>query len=189
MRDARTLEPDAWARIVEIYGPVLYSRIRNKGLPEEDAADVVQETFLSAAKKLPELSKSRSHSFRGWIWVIARNKMLDHIKRQRAKCSASGGTDAQIQMLQVADTLEQEDPPSDELSGDVKLAHRITEFIQDEFTWKTYQAFHQIVVDGKSGAEVAESLGMTVGAVYKAKSRVLARVRQLLDDPFGVDQE
>ena len=65
-----------------------------------------------------------------------------------------------------------------------QLVHRIKELLKTEFEPKTYQAFLMTAVDGKSGDEVAQTLGMSVGAVYKAKSRVLTRLRRLLDDPF-----
>ncbi|MEM9645039.1 MAG: sigma-70 family RNA polymerase sigma factor [Planctomycetota bacterium] len=186
MRRARSSAPEAWAKIVAIYGPALYSRIRRKGVPEEDAADIVQETFLAASKSLCKLDTDRSHSFRGWIWVIARNKMMDHFKRRCHGVQGAGGTDAQLQMLQLVDDLQQRgsDEDRDEASSDATLAHRITELVRDEFTPKTYQAFLLTTVEGRSGMETAEELGMTIGAVYKAKSRVIARVRQLWDDPF-----
>ena len=60
------------------------------------------------------------------------------------------------------------------------------EQVRPSFEETTWQAFWQTAVLGKPGKEVAARLGMTVGAVYIAKSRVLsrikARVHQLLDE-------
>jgi RNA polymerase sigma-70 factor (ECF subfamily) len=47
--------------------------------------------------------------------------------------------------------------------------------VVEESTW---QAFWQTAVDGQPAREVAEALGMSVGAVYVAKSRVVARIKQ-----------
>src|SRR5262249_14489708 len=44
----------------------------------------------------------------------------------------------------------------------------------------TWQAFWQTAVEGKSGKEVADCLGLTAAAVYLAKSRVMARLRALV---------
>jgi RNA polymerase sigma-70 factor (ECF subfamily) len=52
---------------------------------------------------------------------------------------------------------------------------------EGEFQPATWQAFWGLTVEGKSGAEVAAELGLSVDAVYAAKSRVLRRLRQELD--------
>jgi RNA polymerase sigma-70 factor (ECF subfamily) len=58
--------------------------------------------------------------------------------------------------------------------------------VQGRFTPSTWQAFWRTAVDGRPVAEVAAELGLSAGAVYVARSRVLARlaeqVRQLPDD-------
>jgi RNA polymerase sigma-70 factor (ECF subfamily) len=60
------------------------------------------------------------------------------------------------------------------------------ELVKDEFQPATWQAFWQTAVDGKPAAEVGAGLKMTPGAVYVAKSRVLARlrdeVRRMMDE-------
>ena len=52
--------------------------------------------------------------------------------------------------------------------------------VQGDFEPRTWQAFWRTAVDNLPAREVAGELGMTVGAVYMAKSRVLARIRQEL---------
>jgi RNA polymerase sigma-70 factor (ECF subfamily) len=53
--------------------------------------------------------------------------------------------------------------------------------MQTEFEETTWRAFWQTAVEGRSGADVAENLGLTIGAVYKSKSRVLRKLRDELD--------
>jgi RNA polymerase sigma-70 factor (ECF subfamily) len=50
--------------------------------------------------------------------------------------------------------------------------------VRGEFTDSSWQAFWQTAVEGKGPRETARALGMTVGAVYTAKSRVLDRLRK-----------
>ena len=52
------------------------------------------------------------------------------------------------------------------------------ELLQAEFEPRTWQAFWKIVVEEKAPADVAAELGMSKGAVYVAKSRVLKRLRE-----------
>ncbi|HKI18288.1 MAG TPA: sigma factor-like helix-turn-helix DNA-binding protein, partial [Isosphaeraceae bacterium] len=49
----------------------------------------------------------------------------------------------------------------------------------------TWQAFWQTAVEGRSGQEIAESLGMSVGAVYTSKSRILDRIRKEIEQAQG----
>ena len=50
--------------------------------------------------------------------------------------------------------------------------------VEAEFEPATLRAFRRLALDGAPGAEVAEELGMSMAAVYRAKSRVLQRIRR-----------
>ncbi len=52
------------------------------------------------------------------------------------------------------------------------------ELVKDEFQPNTWQAFWRTAVEGRPAQEVGGELKMTPGAVYVAKSRVLARHRE-----------
>ena len=56
--------------------------------------------------------------------------------------------------------------------------HRLLEMLKGDFEPKTWQAFTRMALDGLPAAEVAQELGLTTNAVFIAKSRVLARLRQ-----------
>jgi len=60
------------------------------------------------------------------------------------------------------------------------LLSNALELMRSEFPVKTWKACWEHVVMGRPAAEVAAELGIVSGAVYVAKSRVLARVRQEL---------
>ena len=53
--------------------------------------------------------------------------------------------------------------------------------VEEEFEPNTLKAFRRLTLEGASGAEAAEELGMSVAAVYVAKSRVLQRLRQVAE--------
>jgi DNA-directed RNA polymerase specialized sigma24 family protein len=50
--------------------------------------------------------------------------------------------------------------------------------VKGSFTDTTWQAFWQVSVEGKNARDVAKNVGISVGAVYIAKSRVLARLKE-----------
>ena len=60
------------------------------------------------------------------------------------------------------------------------LVNRALKLMQAEFEDSTWKACWECVVAGKPAAEVADELGLTVPAVYAAKSRVLRRLREQL---------
>jgi RNA polymerase sigma-70 factor (ECF subfamily) len=60
------------------------------------------------------------------------------------------------------------------------LSRRVLELTQVEFERRTWDAFVQTTLDQRRAADVAADLGMSVGAVYMAKSRVLRRLRDVL---------
>jgi RNA polymerase sigma-70 factor (ECF subfamily) len=53
--------------------------------------------------------------------------------------------------------------------------------VKDEFQASTWEAFRLTAVEGLPPAKVAGRVGLSVGAVYVAKSRVIARLRQEIE--------
>jgi RNA polymerase sigma-70 factor (ECF subfamily) len=173
-------QSDAWQRLAEIYGPLIYRWSRKAGLASEDAADVVQEVLHTVSLRLAEFQHTGAGAFRAWLWSITRHKIGDCLRRLRDQPQAQGGTQAQEAIRQVADP-EAGSTTDGSAAENLGVVHRTAELVRAEFEDRTWQAFWRIVIDGHSPAHVAEDLGMTLHAVYKAKSRVLSRLRQELD--------
>src|SRR5258708_5412947 len=75
----RACDPQAWERLVATYGPLVYRWCRQAGLQEEDAADVLQETFRSALVGIDGFHKIRpTDSFRAWLRAVTRTRVADH---------------------------------------------------------------------------------------------------------------
>jgi RNA polymerase sigma-70 factor (ECF subfamily) len=175
---AQANQAGAWERLVELYAPLVYHWCRRAGLEAEDTADVFQEVFRAVAGHLAEFHRDRpGDSFRGWLRVIARNKIRDHFRQTRDEPLATGGTDAQQRLQAVAEPELWEDDPS-EVDVVRRQMHRALELIKDEFEERTWQAFWKVQMEDRSTDEVGMELGMTPAAVRKAKFRVLRRLRQ-----------
>jgi RNA polymerase sigma-70 factor, ECF subfamily len=122
-------------------------------------------------------------SFRGWLWVITKNKIRDHFRRLQTQPQGQGGTDA----LQRLAQLPHQPPESSDTLGlendQSGLEHRALRLaIRAEFEDQTWEAFRKTTIEGRRAAEVAHELGMSAAAVYKAKSRVMRRIRQSIGD-------
>ena len=174
------MQPDAWARLVTVFTPVVYRWCRQAGLEAHDAADVVQDVFSSVARGIERFERAKGEgSFRSWLATITRNRICDHHRRRVKQPAAQGGTAAQLAMHEWEDSL---DRSVSESNLTETLPRRVLDLVESEFTPQTWQAFWRTTVDGLSAADVAGQLGMNVAAVYQAKSRVLRRFRQRMSE-------
>ncbi len=174
-------EGPAWRRLAALYTPLVYSWARHAGLQAEDASDVVQEVFRAVLTHIADYEAGPGPgSFRAWLWTITRNKLNDHWRRQRRQPVAVGGSDAQERLLESpAPECPQDEEPAGAGGG---VLQRALERIRPRFEERTWQAFYRVTAEGQGPAEVAAALGMSVNAVYVARSRVLARLRQELGE-------
>ena len=185
LQRVKAQDAEAWQRLVDLYGPLVYRWCRQAGLQAEDASDMVQEVFSTVVVRVGEFRRSQGNgSFRGWLRVIARHKVGDHFVRLKNRALAEGGTTAQERLRQIV--APSAPPSTTDQSGETGLlSQRALELVRAEFEPHTWQAFLRVTAGGRSPAQVAEELGMTPQAVYTAKCRVLCRLRQQLDDPPG----
>jgi RNA polymerase sigma-70 factor (ECF subfamily) len=180
LRRAQSRDPEAWRRLVKVYGPIVFLWGRQVGLSGHDSADIVQETFVAVAGHIASFRRERpGDSFRGWLWTITRNKIRDHFRRRHDPARPQGGTTAQRMLAQIADDISEVDAIGDSLLGVAE--RRAIELIRVEFEERTWRAFWLTAVEGRTAAEVGVELGMAKGAVRQAKYRVLRRLREELE--------
>jgi RNA polymerase sigma-70 factor (ECF subfamily) len=174
---ARFRDPAAWHRLVQLYAPLIHRWCCRAHLQEADAADIRQDVFLAVSRCLNEFQRSTRGSFRGWLRTITRNKIRDLWRRKGYALPAVGGgdTDRYLDELPTADEGDSEGP---EVAEERSVVYwRALELIEREFEERSWRAFWRVVIEEGRPADVASELGMTVNAVYLAKSRVLARLR------------
>jgi RNA polymerase sigma-70 factor (ECF subfamily) len=170
-------DADAWRRFVHLYGPTIFQWARRASLQPCDAADVTQDVFQAVWRNIGRFQRSRpGDTLSGWLRTVTVNKVRDFYRR-RPECIV--GT---IEVEELLNRLPADDDTADRPGrATIELAHRALELIQAEFEPSTWQAFLRTAVDGRPVAETADELGLTVAAVYKAKSRVVIRLRRELD--------
>jgi RNA polymerase sigma-70 factor (ECF subfamily) len=174
----RDKNPEAWDRLVRLYGPVVYGWSRRSGVGEEDSSDVVQEVFRAVFRAIGDFRRDREgDSFRKWLVAITRNKINDHFRRQQLQPIAKGGTAARRQLEDVAEAVSADGSLEGQTSD---LARRALALLETDFQPNTWQAFWKTAVEKRPAADVAEELQMSVPAVWKAKSRVMLRLREEL---------
>jgi RNA polymerase sigma-70 factor (ECF subfamily) len=178
----RTQDPEAWRRLVTLYGPLVVAWCRQHGLQAADVEDVVQEVFQVVLRRVGDFRKERAaDTFRGWLWTITRHKLGDHWRRKAAHPQAAGGSEVRQQLEQIPET---ESPASCEASSELTagLYQRALDMVRSQFEETTWRAFLMVVCDNRRPADVAEDLRLSLNAVYLAKSRVLCALRETLGD-------
>ena len=179
---AQQQDPAAWERLSALYVPIVYGWARQAGLQANDAADVGQEVFRTVARRIGDYRRDGGSGFRGWLWGIARNKLREFERRDRANANVVGGSVGQAQMANLAELPEDESADFQQTETQSRLLHRALEVIHAEFEEQTWRAFWRATVDQQRAVDIAVEMKMTSKAVRQAKYRVLRRLRQELHD-------
>lgn len=171
-------DADAWREFVHLYGPVVYSFARRRGLQDADAADLMQEVLRSVARNAGKMEYDpKRGTFRGWLYTVTRNKIYNFLSGQKNRPRGSGDVGSQERLDAIPD--KGPDPDADwELEYQRRLSAQAMDRVRNEFQPNTWKAFWGTAVEGRAAQEVGGELAMTPGAVYVAKSRVLARLRE-----------
>jgi RNA polymerase sigma-70 factor (ECF subfamily) len=174
-------DTDAWRQFVALYAPLVHGLSRRRGLQDADAADLTQDVLRSVLAAAPRLDYDPARgSFRGWLYTVTCNKVHDfqNSRQQRERGSGDSATQRFLAEVPAGDDEAQRW----EREYQRHLFTLAADAVRDSFAPVTWQAFWLVAVEGRSGEEAARALGLSVGAVYVAKSRVLARLRKRIEE-------
>ena len=175
---AQTGEEGAWKDLTDLYRPLIIGWLNRQGVPARDLDDLSQDILLSVVKHLPTFEHSgRRGAFRSWLRTIVCRRTADYWRTIDASAQATGGSGATAALQQIADPDSDLNRQWDE-EHDRYVLRCLLDLVEQEFEPNTFRAFRRLALDGASGAEVAAELGLSVGAVYVAKSRVLKRIHE-----------
>lgn len=175
----------AWGEFIAIYEPLVYRLARQRGFQDADARDLCQEVLRTVAGAIErfDLDPARG-SFRGWLFRISRNLMLNYLVSQRRHPKASGQSDLYL-LLESQLAADPEDSALFDTEYKRILFHRAADSIRHEFSESTWQAFWLTGVEAVGIKAVAERLAISTGAIYIARSRVLARLKERVREIEG----
>ena len=184
LRSIRSKDSIAWQKLVHVYGPLIYGWAKRSGLQESDAADITQEVLTAVWSNMDKFSHdAHGSSFRAWLRTICKNKILDLHRRNGKNPIAQGGTTGNVRMHELAQGLTE--PESAEAQVEIDdLRARVLEQVQSMFKQQVWTSFWRTVIEGDRPEDVAEDIGVSVWAVYKAKARVLQRLRSEMEGFF-----
>jgi RNA polymerase sigma factor (sigma-70 family) len=174
-----------WQDFFDTYWKLIYAVAIKAGLSDAEAHDVVQETVVAVAKQMREDGYDRTRgSFKNWLYVITRRRIVDHIRRRRpdelrrqsrAPSDLTTSTDA-IDRLPDPASVELEALWSEEWQKN--LVDVAIERVKGQVTSKQYQIFDLYVLKSLPLRKVTQILQVSATLVYVTKHRVNALIRR-----------
>ncbi|MFO0949866.1 MAG: sigma-70 family RNA polymerase sigma factor [Isosphaeraceae bacterium] len=167
-------DADAWERFVRLYAPPLLKWCRSYRLQEADGLDVTQELLVTLYRKVGRFRDEPPQRFRGWLRTVVHATWCDWVERRTSWARAGGGNGLgpigePVARDELADLIERRHDQErfDLAAGRVRA--RVSE--------RTWDAFRLIAVEGLSGQEAADRLGMKLGSTFAAKAKVQRLIR------------
>jgi RNA polymerase sigma-70 factor (ECF subfamily) len=174
----------AWREFVQLYVPLVHSYGRQRGLQDADAADLAQDVLRCVARSAPNFQYDPARgTFRGWLFAVTRNELRKRAARKARQTSGSGDSAVREVLEQQPDAAAEEEEWGREYQWN--QFRWAAEKVRSEFREGSWRAFWLSAVEGKEIEAVAAELGMSVGAIYIARSRITARIRQEIQDLEG----
>jgi len=153
VEEVRSGRPDAFERLYDRYARMVHGILLAR-VPQRDVEDLVQEVFLTVHRRLSTLRDAAALG--GWVAMIARNRALDHVRREPKAdalpedvAAPEGGEREAAEVLEAIRTLPE--------------AYREPLVLR--------------LVEGMTGPEIAERTGLTAGSVRVNLHRGMLQLR------------
>ena len=169
----------SWGEFDSRYRPLVLAVGRRLGLQEADAEDAAQEamTAFVAAYRQKQYDRKKGR-LRDWLRGIASHKIRD-IQRKRSRREKPIADESQgTRFLNQIEDHHIETFWEDECRK--AILRQCLKEVRPEVAPKTFQAFQLFALEQWPAKQVASHLQVSEDVVYQSKSRVLARVREVL---------
>lgn len=177
----------SWRDFFNTYWKFIYSVAIRSGLSDQEAEDVVQETVLSVAKKMPEFVYDPAKcSFKGWLMHVTRLRILDQFRRRQSAFHQRPNGDHDSRRTPTLERIPdpaagvQQDAAWDE-EWERNLVDAAMERVKLRVKPEHYQIFYLSAVKGLKTGEVARMLQVNIGLVYLVRHRLSKDVKREIE--------
>jgi len=173
----------SWKDFFDTYWRLIYDVARKAGLTDAEAQDVVQETIISVARRIPEFRYDPEvGSFKGWLMQMTRWRIIDQVRKKQYQ---SGGKKMAREEPLGTSLLERRAGSEGFVLERVwdeewtrHLMNAAMERVKRRVNPSQYQMFHLHVVKKIPAKTVAERLAVKLAEVYFAKYKVSAMIKK-----------
>lgn len=179
---AKSGDEAAFKQLMDRYMNAIYGFALQYARNEEDAEDIAQDSFFKTWKHLRRFTKGRA--FKPWLYAIARNTALDHLKKKKAAVF-SDLDDAETD-TSFADTLKDPEPLPHKVFEDAQTALLLEESL------KILHPDHRAVLvlhyhEEMTFEEIADAMEKPMNTVKSWHRRALARIRPHITERLSDD--
>jgi RNA polymerase sigma factor (sigma-70 family) len=161
----------AWERLVAQYSRLIWAMTRDFKLPENDAADVAQATWLRLLEHIERIE--HPDRLGSWLATTARHECLRHLAARKRLVLIQDDDDA------LADAVSHQPEVDERLLADER-AQAVREALS-RLPWRWQRLLELLMSDPPASyLEISTQLGLPVGSIGPTRGRCLERLRELL---------
>ncbi|RJP38444.1 MAG: sigma-70 family RNA polymerase sigma factor [Phycisphaerales bacterium] len=172
LEDVARGEPAAWREFNRRYGELIRRIASRRGLQPADGDEVVQMVLVKLSTTMPGFTYDRAKGrFRGYLKAAVVHAICD----LRQKRDPSWVLQMESGASRLAGPVDDEQVWEKEWRmHHLGLAWPV---VRVEFSDRDQRAFESYVFQGRSAADTAAELGMSVDQVYQARTRILKKLK------------
>ncbi len=166
-----------WDEFCGVYQAAIYRFVRKHGLSTADADDVVQEVLASVFASIGDWKPDgREAGFRRWLARITRHAAIDCLRanKRRSRLFVTGKAEHPF-----SDIAEQRYGLEEQFEAELQMQtfRWAAERVKGQVAYRTWRSFWITAVEGRPARDAVSETGASLGSVYAAKCRVMARIR------------
>jgi RNA polymerase sigma-70 factor (ECF subfamily) len=171
-------DAEAWRTFVDLYLPLVYRYCRKRGLQDADARDVTQQVLANVHRAMESFEYDpRKGKFRNWLGTIALREIMRY--QQKSRRPGKGGGDGLGDSLAGQESGQVDAAWQEEFNSHIFAA--ALDRVRTEFDGPTWQAFDATWLRDVKPRQAAKDLGKPPAWIYKARFRVLTRLRSEIE--------
>lgn len=183
----------SWDAFYAVYWRLIYGAGLQAGLSDEDAKDLVQETFLVLARRMPDFEYDPAKcSFKSWLRLVVRCRIRDRLRKRGRQVHTVELTRTEETvtepMMAIADPASIEPDPRWDQEWERNLIQVAVDRIRGKVSARQLQIYDFQVLQEHRVVETCRALGVNAAQVYLAKHRVgklIRRELRELEQDFG----
>lgn len=175
LRNCRRGDEAAWSQLVERYQRLIFTVARRAGLSEQQAADVLQEVFVTLFEKLDDIAQPEK--IRSWLVTTAKFKTWNFVRSEKGFYSRASDEEIELELM----NLPADSPLADDVLIELEQQQLIRIGLQKlDARCQKILALIYLQETAASYAAVAEEIGVGETSISPLRKRCLDKLAKIL---------